>query len=168
MKFLKQKKGIAGILAVAMLGIAAVGAYAYFTDSGTGTGSATVGTSDPWSVHVANTVPTPLFPGSAADSQTYEVTNDGDGNQLLNAVSIRIAEANGDPWDGNGTCSSDDFEINSAGPGATDTTTYGSPSGAFAPNDGTGPVAFTVRMVETGANQDDCKNETPPILVTAS
>ena len=42
MKFLKQKK-IVALLAIAVVAISAVGAYAYFTNSGQGTGTASVG-----------------------------------------------------------------------------------------------------------------------------
>ena len=169
MSFIKTRKSIVLAASVLVVAIAAIGAYAYFTSTGTGTGSATVGATEDWTVSVAYVSGFPLYPGSGVENQTYTVTNASVGNQLLNTVTIQIAEANGDPWDGNGTCSKDDFEINSAGAGVTETNTYGAvPANDYANGAGTGAVAFTVKMVDTLVNQDDCQGETPPILVSAN
>jgi hypothetical protein len=167
-KFLKSKKGIA-LFATMVVAIAtAVGAYAYFTSTGTGTGSATVGTTEDWTVDVANVSGGPLYPGSGLENKTYEVTNASVGNQLLNEVTIEIAMADGDPWT-DGDCSKADFSINGEAAGDTATDTYGvDPANDYASGDGTGAIAFTVEMVDTHVIQDDCKNATPSILVSAS
>ena len=44
-RFLRSKKGAAALLATVVVAISAVGAFAYFTNTGSGTGAATVGTS---------------------------------------------------------------------------------------------------------------------------
>jgi hypothetical protein len=169
MRYIKRKKSIAALLALAALAIAAVGAYAYFTSTGTGAGSATVASVEDWNVSVADVSGGPLYPGSGVENKTYTVTNASAGKQLLQAVTIEIANADGSPWDGTGTCSKNDFSINDLAGGATATDTYGiDPANDYANGAGPGAVAFTVKMVDTHANQDDCKGETPPILVSAS
>jgi hypothetical protein len=167
MKRLKHKK-VAGLLAIALLALTAVGAYAFFTSTGTGDGSATVGHTEDWTVSVADVSGGPLYPGSGVENKTYTITNASAGHQLLNSVTIEIAEADGGPWT-DGSCSKDDFQINAAAPGATETNTYGAdPANDYANGSGTGPIAFTVKMVDTHVNQDDCQNATPSILVSAS
>ena len=168
MKKFMTKKGavLLGVLVVAAA--AAVAGYAYFTSTGTGTGATSVGTVTDWNVSVAHVSGGPLYPGSGTDNQTYTVTNASAGSQLLNKVTIQIANANGSAWT-SGTCSKADFNINGAGAGTTATDNYGvDPTNDYANWAGVSAVPFTVTMVDTHANQNDCKTLTPPILVSAS
>jgi hypothetical protein len=167
-KFLMSKKGLVLLATMIVAVAAAVGAYAYFTSNGTGTGSASVGTVEDWTVTTANGLGGPLYPGSGLENKTYTVTNASQGNQLLNAVTIKIAMADGSPWT-SGTCSKNDFSINGGVAGATATDTYGvDPANDYATGAGVSAVAFTVAMVDTHVNQNDCKSTTPPIYVSAS
>jgi hypothetical protein len=168
MKLIKSKKALVLLATLVVVAAAAVGAYAYFTSTGTGSGSASVGTTTDWSVSVADVSGGPLYPGSGLENKTYTVSNASQGSQLLNEVTVEIANADGSPWT-SGSCSRDDFSINGGAAGATATDTYGvDPTNDYANGAGTGAVAFTVEMVDTHVNQNDCKSTTPPILVSAS
>ncbi len=166
-RFIKSKKGIALLATLVVAAVAAFGAYAYFTSTGSGTGTATVGTANNWVVAVSAPTGGPLYPGHGAEDFTYTVTNPaGGGNQELNQVTLRIANANGSAWN-SGACTKNDFSIEAGTPGNTITQTYGGASNDVSPGDSR-PGDFEVTMVDTGAPQDDCQGVTPPILVSAS
>ncbi len=69
MSFIKSKKGLALLATLVVAAVAAIGGYAYFTASGSGTGSGVVG-------HSADTI---TVVGTAADAVTPgTVANPGD------------------------------------------------------------------------------------------
>lgn len=76
------KKRIAVLGSLAALA-AVVGAIAYFTGTGSGTGQAKVGTSTPWDVTFTGSTGT-MYPGSGTSTVAYTVKNVGSGNQHLN------------------------------------------------------------------------------------
>ena len=96
MKFITSKKGFALFSAVAVIAISAVGAYAYFTNSGSGTGTAQVGTST--AVTIAGTV-TPgaggLVPGGNTADATFDITNPGTGNEWVTNLVLASVDAYG-------------------------------------------------------------------------
>jgi len=142
------------------------GAYAYFTSTGTGSGSATVGDAALWAVSDLGTVGAALTPGGATEqTTTYKVANPGSGSQRLAKVTIKVANANGSSWDGPGTCSASDFSVNSAPAGDPydDAENAGTILAAgFVTN------TVTIKMVDTGLNQDDCKLAGVPLHLAAS
>jgi hypothetical protein len=161
--FTKKRALVVGV--VASLAMAA-GAYAYFTSTGTGSGSATVGTSTAWAITDNGTTGPALTPGGLTEQTlAYRVTNPSSGQQNLAKVTVKVANADGTAWDGFGTCSAADFSVNGAAAGASydDVENAGNlaPS-AFVNN------TVTLKMVDTGANQDDCKNVTVPLYLAAS
>jgi hypothetical protein len=152
-----QKRWIAALSVVAVLAVAG-GAIAYFTASGSGTGSATVGT--PQKFTVAVTGPTGLLPGAAAQGIGIKVTNPGTSAQELSAVTVSVDPA----WTGaqadttKPPCTAADFALTpptvTAGevaPGATATV-----SGA------------QIAMNDLGTNQDNCQGVNVPLVVNAS
>jgi hypothetical protein len=64
MKLIKSKKGMALLAAVAAVGVAAFGAYAYFSSTGTGSGSANAGANDT-SITLYATLTDGLVPGTS-------------------------------------------------------------------------------------------------------
>lgn len=159
------KKRTAVIAVVGSLALAA-GAYAYFTSTGTGSGSATVGTSTAWAITNNLTTGPALTPGGLTEqTMAYSVTNPSSGQQSLAKVTVSVANADGSAWDGNGTCSAADFSVNGAAAGATyDDVEH---AGNLAP----GAVVnntVTLKMVDTGVSQDDCKTVTVPLYLSAS
>ena len=105
-KFMKKRflvpMGLVGALAVAGA------AFAYFTSTGNGTGSAAVGNATGWTVgESTTTAPTggPLYPdasigGSNVQTDTYTVKNGGSGSQNLTSVVIKVAQSDGTAWYG--------------------------------------------------------------------
>jgi hypothetical protein len=185
-------KRTAVLLAVAAAGvIAAVGAYAYWTTTGTGQGSATTGTDTKWAVTTdAATVANSLTPGGPSQTVAYHVKNNNSGVQSLSKVNVQVAtSSNADPsstpgvWSSQGTlskpaCNKDDFELSvdgttwaPAGTAIDDTELAGEvPSGATV--DGT----FKIRMInrsdavpgDGSGNQDNCKSVSVPLFLDAS
>jgi hypothetical protein len=167
MKHLTKKHAVI----VAAIGSLAFGAaaFAYFTSTGTGSGTATVGTSTAWQVDTVAPDGLPLTPGGATEQTIgYTVTNNSSGNQHLANVNVKVGNTAGDgsfvAWS-SGSCSADDFNINGAGAGA-----------AYDDDDAAGNLdagadvsdAITITMVDTGVNQDDCKDVTVPLYLSAS
>ena len=143
---------------------AAVAGYAYWTSSGSGSGSATVGTDTPWQVDVDAATGGPLTPGGPLQTVGYTVTNNSTGNQYLAGVTVSVANADGSAWDGPGTCSAADFSVNGAAAGAPyDHTALAQ---TFGPG-GSSSASVTVRMVDTGVNQNDCRLATVPLRLVA-
>ena len=169
-------KRTAVLLAVAVAAVvAAVGAYAYFTSTGAGSGSASVGTSSTWDVDTTAATGGPLYPGGGSGTYqdvAYTVTNPSSGHQNLANVNIKVANNDGTLWDGPGTCSASDFELSldggttfaAAGASVNDTELAGN----AAPGEVRGPATVTIRMIDTGVNQDDCKLATVPLYLFAS
>jgi uncharacterized repeat protein (TIGR01451 family) len=163
--FLKSKKGIAALIATLVVAISAVGAFAYFTSTGTGTGSATVGTSTTWAVTTDAATGGVLTPGGLSlDTIAYHVKNNNAGQQNLANVAVKVALADGTAWT-SGTCSKNDFSISGAVAGATFNDT--AQAANLAPG-ATATGSVTLKMVDTGLNQDDCKGVTVPLHLFAS
>ncbi len=142
------------------------GAYAYFTSTGTGSGTATVGTSTTWQVDTAAPAGAALTPGGVTEQTIgYTVTNNSSGNQNLANVNVKIANADGTPWDPAGNCSAADFRVNGAAAGAAydDVDAAGNLDAGDDVSD-----AITLKMVDTGVSQDDCKGVTVPLYLAAS
>jgi hypothetical protein len=93
-RFLKRKRLLVGLGVVATL-VVAGSAFAYFTSTGTGTGSATVGSTAAWTVTPATATGGPLYPGSGSVTIPYTVTNGGSGHQDLTATSATVASSGG-------------------------------------------------------------------------
>jgi len=165
MRIIKSKKVIALILGTVVAAVLSVGAYAYFTSTGNGSGSATVGTSTTWSVTTLSATGGPLTPGGPTESITYKVKNNSSGYQNLANVAISVANADASAWTSVAGCSKSDFSIDGAAAGATYNDT------AQAANVAPGATAtgsITLQMVDSGSNQDGCKNATVPLYLSAS
>jgi hypothetical protein len=107
MKRLSLKKKLIAGAAVAALVVGASGAaYAYFTSSGAGTGSATVGTTSDLTIAqdaFGNTPPqqpaVTLYPGAGVQGINFTITNPGGGHEFVNQVTASIPSSGGDVLD---------------------------------------------------------------------
>lgn len=165
MKIHKNKKVIALVVGIAVAASMAVGAYAWFTSTGTGSGTATVGTSTIWAVATQAATGGPLTPGGTTDSIVYTITNNSTGYQKLANVAISVANSNGSAWTAVAGCSKSDFSIDSASAGTTYNDT--ALAGDIAPG-ATVTGSINLAMVDSGTNQDGCKNATVPLYLSAS
>ena len=175
-----HKKGLVAFAAVLIVAMAAIGGYAYFTSTGSGTGSATVGTSTAWTVGQTAadvTAAGPLYPDQAIGTGTiqtndYHVLNPSTGQQSLNQVVISIATFPGggvwsiQPNPSKPACTAADFSVGGQPVGSawTDTSLAGNKAAGFDTTTGT----VTVQMIDNGLNQDNCKNAVPPLYFSAS
>ena len=135
-KSCKSKKGLVLLATMVAAVVAAVGGYAYFTSTGSGSGAATVGSSS--SIQIGNDTPAAqLYPGGADVPVTLHLLNPGGGNEYVNDVSGSVAD--------NGSCLGSWFVV--------DTKHF-----AAKINHGQMATASTsVRMLDAAANQDACQ-----------
>src|SRR4051812_8071211 len=129
----------------------AVAAFAYFTSSGSGTGSAAVGTASPWQVDVAAPTGGPVYPGSGSEDLAYTITNTSSGHQQLESISASVASSGGNVTH-NGTavagCSASWFTAVNHPPTLPSNVAGGGQRGG----------SVTVTMQDSGTNQDACKS----------
>jgi hypothetical protein len=145
-KFLKSKKGIALLATMIAAVVAAVGAYAYFTANGEGSGSATVGTSD--TIALSSDLVGDLYPDGADVPVTVDITNPGSGSQYVDTISGTVED--------NGACLGSWFEVDDA--------TYDGTLAAGASDS----ANTNVRMIDSGSNQDACQGLTLTINWTSN
>ena len=150
-----------------------MGAYAYFTAAGSGTGgAATVGDTTSWTVDTFSTTGTALYPGSGSQTVTYKVTNGSAGDQHLNNIAASIstdtaAGANhGDAKDSAGNdivgCLASWFSV--PADGGAGHAAYVSLASA-ASETGTAVVTMPNNTVD---NQDKCRTFSPAVVIAAS
>ena len=85
MKFFGRQKFFV-LLAAGVAVVAAVGAYAYYTTTGSGSGSATVGSSSALTLH--GTTSGLLYPGGPARTVSFTVDNPSPGRQRVGTISL--------------------------------------------------------------------------------
>jgi hypothetical protein len=172
---LVTKRRIAFLAALLIAAIAAIGGWAYFSANGSGSGTATVGTSTNLTLHGSTTGT--LYPGSTV-SMSFTVDNPGGGTERLGTIylaGVKACTGAGSSWDpslnsGAGGCSSSGTEqttCESVDPGnaadANSSNFYmadvtenqdltGGASGVSATNGG------TLKMNNLSSSQDSCKN----------
>ncbi len=127
-------------------------AVAYWTTTGSGTGSATAGTTSVLTVAQTSS-PAGLYPGGPASQLDISVTNPGTA-----AARITTLTATPTSTDKPG-CNAADFDVQVTGIAATTIA-----PGATTPFTNVGTVALT----ETGVNQDACKGAVVTISYSVS
>jgi hypothetical protein len=166
----KRTFAVLGGVALALVG--AFAAFAFFTSSGTGNGSATVGTAGAWSISAATSVgtlyPDPSSGGTNTVHVAYAVTNEGHGQQQLGNVAYNVNTAfstqdSATPPDP--ACTPSDFRLgastNPTGNTATDNYTTDLAAGSSV----TGTA--TIEMIDNSANQNSCQGVTVPLSFSA-
>jgi hypothetical protein len=144
-----------GILTTILLLVGGGLAFAYWTNSGSGTGSAATGDNDPITIVQTSTV-SAMGPGVAPQALSGTFNNPNPGPVYVASVSVSIDSISG----GGPTCDADDYTITgspmtiNAQVSADDTTPW---SGAS--------IAFNNKANE---NQDDCKNATVNLAYTSN
>jgi hypothetical protein len=153
----KRRYTITAIVTAIILAGGGGAAFAYWTASGSGTGTASTGTSTAFTV--TSTAPTggPLTPGGTSETIAFTVTNPGTGSQKLSAVLAHVAAADGTAWTAVTGCSVLDFSV------GTPTITYGEIAGGSSIS---GTV--TLSMTDLATPQNACKNVSVPLYFTAN
>jgi hypothetical protein len=141
--------------------MAAAGAYAYWTQSGSGTGSAATGSTSAITVNQTSVI-TGLIPGGSAVTLSGTFTNPNTGPVLPAGVTVAFAAtdpittAGGTPIAG---CTTADYTL--AG-----TSTVGAEVAGLAT--GGSWTGLTIKMNDTASNQDACKNAVVHLVYTSS
>ena len=179
-RFMNKKVVAIGLAAGLTLG-AAGAAFAYFTTSGSGNGTATVGsTSNDWAVsNVAySSGPLALFPGVSGDStmQTwgFKITNSTTGALGLQNVTVTVEQSSL-----TGGCEASWFQVD----GKATSDTFNADNGMTLADSTPSPITslphdvaasdnvtgtFTLQLVDNGSVQDACQGQTPTVTVAAS
>ncbi len=154
-KFSKKTKAavLAGVLTVGIAG----GAYAYWTTTGTGAGTASTGTSSVFAVTTEAATGGPLTPGGPTQTVAFHVQNANSGVQRLSGVAVTVAASGGAAWTAIPGCSAADYTV------GTPTFTAGDIASGSS-TDGT----VTITMKNLSTNQDACKNVSVPLYFSAS
>ncbi|MGB7588895.1 MAG: hypothetical protein WBM00_09335 [Solirubrobacterales bacterium] len=126
-------------------------AIAYFSATGSGTGSATVGTSSAVTIH--GTTATSLFPGTSS-TVSFTVDNPSTGSQRVNAIQLESVTTDA----GHSACVTSDFTM----PNVTVNQVF--PSGNGQAVTATG----TLSMANTALNQDACQGAPLTLHLTSN
>ena len=156
---LNRKAAIIAAGGVAVVALSATAAFAYWTTSGTGTGSAATGSTQAVTVAQVGSV-TGLVPGGTAQAVDFKITNPSTTKQFVTSVSVAVKSG----WSAQAdstkpACTAADFTL--VQPTAINQdlasgdTTF-SPSGA------------SIALKDTALNQDNCKNVSVDLAFTAS
>ncbi len=166
LSFMKRRKVLAGISVLGVLALAGA-AIAYFTASGSGTASATVGTSTAMTIHGSSA--STLYPGGSS-TMTFTVDNPSSGSQQLGTIhlaSVKACTGTGSSWNGS-SCSNSGTEqttCESVETGNSDQNTANFWMADVAANQDISPgngqpvtATGTLKMNDLSGSQDACKN----------
>jgi hypothetical protein len=152
-KFTRKSVVAAGTILL----IAAGGAYAYWTTTGSGTGSAANGTSVGITVNQTSVI-TGLYPGGPAVALSGNFNNTNPGAVYVGTVTAALVSVTGSV--GTPACTIADYTL--ASPAATVNANIASGSGVGA---WTGP---TIQLKNLATNQDACKNASVNLSYTSN
>ena len=140
------KKRIAAVVlsGAVLLGTGGIAA-AYFTTSGSGTGSAVTGSSTGPLVITQTGVVPPLLPGGPTQTINYSVNNTSAGNQFVGPVTVTVTAVTTGSIVGDEACTT-----------AMYVTTPGATLGVIAPG-ATVTGTATIKMLDDGKIQDNCQ-----------
>ena len=154
MKLITKRRAIFALTAALMV-VVVGGAYAYFTTSGTGTGTAAVGSSSAVTLHA--TVTGSLYPGSSSPV-SFTVDNPSSGKQRVGTISLSS------------------ITVDAAHSECSTVITGGTPDFTMAPvvanqnfANGNGQAVTatgTLAMNETNVSQDKCQGATLTLHLT--
>jgi len=144
MKFIKSKKGLVLLAVLVVAAAAAIGGYAYFSSTGSGSGTASVGTSS--NIQLSSPLVGTLYPGGAAVPVTVTIHNPGTGQEYVGTISGAVQ--NGGTG---GNCLGSWFTV-------APITYNAEVAGGASPTANT-----TVTMIDSGSNQDACQGATMTI-----
>lgn len=144
-----------GAIAAVCVMLSAAGAYAYWTQGGSGAGSAVTGTNEAVTINQTSVI-AGLYPGGPAQPISGNFTNTNDGAVHIASVTVTFGSLEGSP----AGCSSADYQINNATATVNANIPSGDPVGSWS-----GP---SIQMLNSGTDQNGCKNATINLSFTSS
>jgi hypothetical protein len=146
----KKRTLIVAVVAVLAL-IAAIAGYAYWSSTGSGTGSSTAGTTSAITLHAS--FPTGIYPGG---TEPVSFTADNPNPGKVQVGTIHLASVTFDA--GHAGCSAADFTMADV----AENVEIANGTGLAVPNNG------TLSFADTASNQDACKGATITLNLTSS
>ncbi|HEX8073958.1 MAG TPA: hypothetical protein VF545_03160 [Thermoleophilaceae bacterium] len=150
-------KKVAVVLAISL--VAAVAAYAYWTNGGSGTGTSGTGTNVAITA-TQTTTPSGLYPGGPTAALAGQFNNTNAGPVHVNQVSATISSVTGPNIDGTHPCAASNYQLNgfpvTVNADVPSGTAQGSWSGA------------SIQLLDSGTNQDGCKNATVTLTYSSN
>jgi hypothetical protein len=165
-KLITSKKAIAALLVTfTVVAISAVGAYAYWTKGGTGTGTATVADVVNVTVNQAPLAPGALYPGGPPVALHGDFSNTNSSAVQVGQIQASITSVTPrtnppvPPQQAPNPCTAADFVIAGSATG---------PFTAPANSEGGSWSGLTIQMVDSNTNQNACKGATVNIAYGAN
>jgi hypothetical protein len=149
---LRKKTAVVATGLALALATAAI-AFAYWTNGGSGAGTASAGSDVAITVNQTSDV-AGLYPGGPAADLAGDFTNTNDSKVYVHQVVATLASVSGGgAYPSQPACTTADFALSNGGTALVDAEV---PSGS-----GVGTWSgISVRLLDTSANQDNCKNAT--------
>ncbi len=145
---------IGGIVSLSLVGGAAL---AYWTQSGSGSGSATAGTTAAITVYQNSTIST-LRPGGPSGALSGDFTNPNPGSVTISSITATVDAFSSQTNVAKPPCTQADFAI--GGTSGSNVVPTGTRVGSWS--------GLTVSLLDNGLNQDNCKSRTISITYTAN
>lgn len=147
------------VVTTALVLVGGGAAYAWWSTTGTGSGTATTGTSVPITVVQTGTL-TAMYPGDTAQTLSGNFTNTNPGPVHVNTVIVSITSVTKAVGAPAGTCDATDYTLAGASMSVNADVPAGSGQGAW--------TGATIKFNNKGTIQDACKGATVNLGYTAS
>jgi hypothetical protein len=162
---LTKKRNFVVLTAVAALAIAG-GAFAYFTSSGTGSGTGSVGSSQSDIVVNQTSTVANLLPGGPSADLSGTLTNNGTSNEYVSGVTAAVTAVSGGGADNSiEACVPSMFSVSGT---STPSEDVAANSSALVGGGATGWTGLHVQLNDDGGNQNNCRGASITISYTAS
>jgi hypothetical protein len=159
----KKRTWVLIALGAVIAAVASMGAYAYWTASGSGDGTAATGTVTAGITVNQTSVISGLYPGGSAQGLSGNFSNANSGPSYVTSVTASLASVDPGPVTvdaGHPVCTTADFQLNNPTTAVGQDINPGLPNGSWS-----GP---SVQLLDTAANQDSCKSATLHIHYTSN
>ncbi len=147
------------VVTLALLFAGGGAAFGYWTVGGSGTGTASTGTTADIAVVQTSTL-TPMFPGDSAQGLSGTFDNANDGPVYVGTVTASISSVDKAVGAPAGTCDASDYTLAGAAMTVNAEVPVGSGQGAWS--------GATIRFTNKATNQDACKGATVNLAYTIS
>ena len=156
MQLSRKKKTFIAVAAVAAL--SGGSALAYWTQGGTGSGSATTGTTTPITVNQTNAAITNLYPGGTPVALSGDFTNGNSSAVTISSVTAVVRSFSAQTNSSKPACTAADYAIGGSAAGSP--VPVGTNVGTWS--------GLTVALSNGAGNQDNCKGVVINIDYTAN
>jgi hypothetical protein len=155
----RKRTWVIGLVVAVVAAIASMGAYAYWTTGGSGTGSAATGDVVNVTVNQLSAV-SGLYPGGPAQALSGDFDNPNAGDVYINDIVVAVDPTWSATLAAHPNCTAADFQINNSPILYDDEIGPGNGVGAWS--------GASIQMLNSATDQDACKNVTVPLVYTVN